>query len=73
MKIQLELVINGYPDNRKFLNYWDFRFGDDVCCQIIGDKLFLLEYDDDDNLKEKEISFPEFIKIVELKSKFSKN
>jgi len=65
MKIDLELVIHEEPE-RKFLNYWDWKHGNDVCCQIIDGKLFKSEYDEEGNdLPEKEISFPDFIKLVE--------
>lgn len=64
MKIQLELVINKEPDGRKFLNYWDFLYGKDVCCEIIGDELFIMIYDEDGNFNERKISFSEFIELV---------
>lgn len=66
MKIGLELVIHEEPDGRKFLNYWDWKHGNDVCCQIIDGELFKSEYDEESNeLTKKEISFAEFVKLVE--------
>lgn len=66
MKIQLELVVNKDPDGRVFLNYWDCIKGDDVCCQIIDNKLFKFEYDPDTSIESnREISLSEFIKLVE--------
>ena len=66
MKIGLELVIHKEPDGRKFLNYWDFRQGNDICCQIINGKLLKSEYDEEGNeLPGKEVSFLDFIKMVE--------
>lgn len=66
MKIKLELVIHEKPDGRKFLNYWDWKHGKDICCQIVDGDLFKLEYDEDiEELPEKKISLAEFIKLVE--------
>jgi hypothetical protein len=66
MKIGLELIIHEEPDGRKFLNFWDNNGGDDICCQIIDGKLFKSEYDKNVNeLPKKEITFIEFIKLVE--------
>ncbi len=67
MKIGLELVIHEEPDGRKFLNYWDFKYGKDICCQIVDGKLFKFEYDEEGNeLPKKEILFIEFIELVEM-------
>ncbi len=66
MKIELELLVHEEPDGRKFLNYWDFKHGNDICCQIIDGKLFKPEYDEvGSEILKKEISFTEFIKLVE--------
>ncbi len=56
-----------YPgDGRKFLNYWDWAHGRDVCCEIVGDKLMKSNYDDDGNeLPPTEITFQEFLTMVE--------
>lgn len=64
--IHLQLVIHEEPNGRKFLNYWDYKQGDDVCCQIIDGELFKLEYDEEGNeLPKRKISFAEFVKLVE--------
>lgn len=66
MRVEFELIVNENPDGRKFLNYWDYLKGDDICCEIIDGKLFKSEYDDDGNiLPKKEISFPDYIKLIE--------
>ena len=66
MKIGLELVIHEEPDGGKFLNYWDWKHGNDICCQIIDGELFKSEYDEEGNeLPKKEISFADFVKLVE--------
>jgi len=66
MKIGLELVIHEEPDGRKFLNYWDWKHGNDICCQIIDGELLKSEYDEEGNeLPKKEISFADFVKLVE--------
>jgi len=71
MKIKLELVVHEEPDGRKFLNFWDFRQGNDVCCQIIDGKLFKSEYDEEGNsLPKKEITLTEFISSVEESAKY---
>lgn len=56
-----------YPgDGRVFLNYWDWAHGRDVCCQIIDGKLMKSNYDNEGNeLPVTEISFSDFIKLVE--------
>ena len=64
MIIGLELVIN--ENGVKFLNYWDFKHGNDVCCEIINGELFKSEYDDEaEPLPSRKITFEEFIKLVE--------
>jgi hypothetical protein len=66
MKVDLELIIHEQPDGRKFLNRWDYLKGNDICCEIIDGKLFKSEYDDEGNvLPKKEISFTEFIQLIE--------
>jgi hypothetical protein len=65
MKVDLELIIQ-QPDGRKFLNRCDYLKGNDICCEIIDGKLFKSEYDDEGNvLPKKEISFTEFIQLIE--------
>ncbi len=65
-KHELELKINGEGDGRKFLNFWDWAHGNDVCCQIKDEKLFLSKYDENgDDLPEKEITFAQFLELVE--------
>jgi hypothetical protein len=65
MKIDLEFIIHK-ESGVKFLNYWDNKHGNDVCCQIIDGELFKSEYDEEGNeLPKKEISFSEFVKLVE--------
>ena len=63
-KWNLELMMN--EDGRTFLNYWDWKHGNDICCEIIDGKLFKLEYDEEGNeLTQKEISFSDFVNLVE--------
>jgi hypothetical protein len=58
MKTKLEIV--WCPDGTAFLNFWDTVHGKDVCCQIdTGGKLI------DENGEGKEITFAEFISMVE--------
>jgi hypothetical protein len=67
MKIQLELNM---PDTRIFLNFWDSNRGNDAVCELRGEKLFLLEYDENgDELPEKEITISDFIHLVKQRSK----
>ena len=59
-KYTLEL---NYPgDGRSFLNFWDWRQGEDVCAEIKDGKLFLM---DGEGEKTKEVSFAEYIAQVE--------
>lgn len=53
--MKIELVINEEPDGRKFLNYWDWYHGNDVCCEVIDGKLFK---------GDREITLLEFIELV---------
>jgi hypothetical protein len=63
MKIKLELNI---PDDRKFLNFWDWKNGNDVVCEIIDGKLMLSQSDDSgESLPPKEITLKEFVERVE--------
>ena len=65
MKVKLELNI---PDDRAFLNFWNWYNGDDVVCKIVGGKLMLNQYDEDANeLPPKEITLPEFIEMVKAR------
>lgn len=56
-KYELEL---NFVDDRIFLNYWDYKFGNDVVAEIIGGKLF----QETDKLQPVEISFPEYLRQV---------
>lgn len=65
MKIGLELVIHEMPDGRMFLNYWDYKHGNDICCEIIAGELFQYGFDEDGNeLPKTKISFAEFIESI---------
>lgn len=65
MKIPIELNI---PDDRMFLNFWNWDNGDDVVCEIKDGKILLSQYDEDANeLPPKEISFLEFCQMVKAR------
>lgn len=53
MKISIELHIVG--DGRRFLNYWDYKNGNDVIVEIRSGKLFR---------KRTEVSVEKFIERV---------
>jgi hypothetical protein len=73
-----ELEIN-YVDDRKFLNFWDWAHGNDVCCQIIDGNIYRLvhspmdveadeikdEPEIEDVFEKVEISFSTFLELVE--------
>lgn len=66
MKIELELVIG----KSIFMNYWDHMHGNDVCCEIAGDKLIVCDYCEgkggDLIPAKREITLSEFVsKVVE--------
>ena len=62
MKAPIELNM---PDDRMFLNFWNWDNGNDVACEIKGEKLLLMEYDDDmKKLPPKEITFGKFFQMV---------
>lgn len=74
MKIKLELVAHGKPDGRRFLNFWNWRNGDDVVCEVIDGKLMLSEHKEADDyatskkmekvVPAREITIGEFIEMV---------
>ncbi len=48
-----------------FINFWNWKDGNDVVCEIVDDKLMLRQYDEDANdLPPKEITFIEFCQLV---------
>lgn len=53
MKVELELVMG----SNIYLNFWNYKTGDDVCVEIIDGKLIDMETD-------KEITLIEFIELV---------
>jgi len=57
LKINLEILIVG--DGRRFLNFWDYRSGDDVVAELKNGMLYQ---------EEKLISLNEF--IDQVKSRF---
>jgi len=62
MKFRLELIVHEAPYGRKFLNHWESG----TSCEIIGDKLLKSNFDEDGNeLLETEITFLEFVSLVE--------
>lgn len=65
MKIKLELNIPG--DGRKFLNFWNWFNGDDVIAELKDGKIVL---HDGDN--EREITFEEYITLIEERVKLWK-
>lgn len=65
MNIPLELIIHEAPDGRTFLNFWDYKHGADVCCEIIEGKIF---HSVQSRKKKKEISISEFINLVHKNS-----
>ena len=63
-KHKIELNLPG--DGRKFLNYWDWAHGKDVCCEIKDGELFKSNFDSDGNeLPKTKITFAEFLRLVE--------
>ena len=70
MKINIELNLPG--DGRTFLNFWNWYNGDDVVCELIDGKLMLSQLDvESRELPAKEISFIEFLKMVETRGEFN--
>lgn len=61
MKAGLELNM---PDDRVFINFWNWYSGDDVTCQVEGDKLMLIDYDENENETKREITISEFFAMV---------
>lgn len=57
-----------FSGEKTFLNFWNYYNGDDVVCEVIGDKLMLSQYDDDGNeLPPKEITIGEFCGMVKTR------
>lgn len=58
------------PDDRMFLNFWNWKNGNDVICEIIDSKLMLAQYDENAvELPPKEITFIEFCELVKNRLK----
>ena len=57
----LELI---FGETKCYLNFWDSINGNDVCCEIRDGKIFI-DSEDDDAETQKEISFSEFIELVQ--------
>ena len=65
MKVNLELVIPDTPSDKMYLNYWDNINGHDICCEIVGGKIFKMNYDESgDVLSTKEIPFIDIINLI---------
>ena len=78
-KYELELKLNGEGDGRKFLNYWDFKYGQDVCCEIKDGKIYKFihspmeveadQVEDEPQIEnvfqQEEITFAQFLELVE--------
>ena len=71
LKVEIELHVVG--DGRTFLNFWNWKTGDDVVAELKNGKLYKLDFPEDDleNEKETEITLEEFTNQV--KSKFQNN
>ena len=63
MKITLELIIN--ENGTKFLNFWDFMHGDDVCSEIKDGEIYISDENSDEVDYINKISLKEFIEKVE--------
>ena len=61
--MKLNIEFNNVSEEQKYLNFWNWSNGDDVCCEIRDGKLFLMEGDDE--TKYEEISFEKFLEMVE--------
>lgn len=62
MKVEIEI---NKPDDRTFVNFWNWHNGDDIVCQLVDGKLMLNQIDEEGNdLSPKEISFAEFCQMV---------
>ena len=77
LKVEIELHVVG--DGRTFLNFWNWKNGDDVIAELKNGKLYLHEYKDDEdgkddmkdedyeNYTETEVSLDEFVNKVKTK------
>lgn len=62
LKLDLELHVVG--DGRRFLNYWDYMYGNDVVAEIIDGNLVMEEGE-----STKKVTLNEFIqKIIDTKN-----
>lgn len=59
MKGKYKLELNFVGDGKLFLNYWDSIHGNDVVAEIIDNKLFMGEGEE-----EEEITFAEYLNRV---------
>lgn len=71
MRTAIELHI---PDDRIFLNFWNYHNGDDVIVELKENKLMLKQHDENgDDLPSIEISLIEFCNLVQEKMKIINN
>ena len=68
MKFEIEYNVVG--DGRRFLNYWDWRHGDDVVAEIRNGELFLRVRSDneEEDGTERKVTWEKFLALVEEKS-----
>lgn len=63
-RYKVNVEIHSPGDGRIFINYWNWRNGDDVVCELIDGKIIHSNRVDDVE-KNVEITIGEFIKMVE--------
>jgi hypothetical protein len=64
--MKLNIEFNNVADDQKYLNFWNWDNGDDVCCEIKDGKLFLMNYIlGSDEPEYVEISLVKFLEMVE--------
>lgn len=64
MKARLELNI--CDNGQIYLNYWDWKAGKDIICEVIEDKI-IHEHEVDSIEQKDEVTIGEFIKMVKSK------
>jgi len=62
-RCKVHVEINSTGDGRIFINYWNWKNGNDVVCELVNGNL-IYQYKDDDEEKEQPITIQEFVKMV---------
>lgn len=69
-RYKVNIEFHSVGDGRQFVNFWNHFNGDDVVCEVIGDKLLLHRRDENgDSLEPKEVTLFEVFDMIDERVK----